>query len=40
MKLHLPLSRRTVLKGLGVAVALRFLEAMMPRGILGAAVEA
>jgi hypothetical protein len=29
-----------VLKGLGVAVALPFLEAMMPRAILGAAVEA
>src|SRR5436305_6633245 len=27
----LPLSRRTVLKGLGVSVALPFLEAMMPR---------
>lgn len=32
----LPLSRRTVLRGLGVAVALPFLEAMMPRSILGA----
>ncbi len=40
MKLHLPLSRRTVLKGLGVAVALPFLEAMMPRSILGATAAA
>jgi hypothetical protein len=36
----LHLSRRTVLKGLGVAVSLPLLEAMLPRSILGAAVEA
>ena len=31
----LPLSRRTVLKGLGVSVALPFLEAMMPQMAFG-----
>jgi hypothetical protein len=36
----LPLSRRTVLRGLGVAVALPLLEAMLPRSILGAPAAA
>jgi Protein of unknown function (DUF1552) len=35
--MHLPLSRRTVLRGLGAAVALPLLEAMLPQSILGAA---
>ena len=34
--LNRPLSRRTVLKGLGAAVALPFLEAMVPRPLYGA----
>src|SRR6476646_2184984 len=29
------LSRRTILRGLGVSMALPLLDAMMPRGILG-----
>ena len=34
--LHRPLSRRTVLKGLGATIALPFLEAMVPRQLYGA----
>jgi Protein of unknown function (DUF1552) len=37
--MHLHLSRRTVLKGLGTAVALPLLEAMLPQSILGAAAK-
>jgi hypothetical protein len=40
MTMHSHLSRRTVLKGLGVALSLPLLEAMLPRSILGAAAEA
>jgi hypothetical protein len=32
---HLPISRRTLLKGLGVSVALPFLEAMLPKLAFG-----
>ena len=38
--MHLPLSRRTVLRGLGAAVALPLLEAMLPRSIIGAPMTA
>jgi hypothetical protein len=35
-----PLSRRTVLRGIGTAIALPALEAMLPKGALGATVAA
>src|SRR4051812_31262178 len=38
MRRHL--SRRTVLRGLGVSMALPFLDAMLPRGIVSAASAA
>jgi Protein of unknown function (DUF1552) len=35
-----PISRRTILRGLGVSMALPLLDAMMPKGLLGAGGEA
>lgn len=35
-----PLDRRTLLKGVGAAIALPFLEGMLPRGIMAASTEA
>jgi hypothetical protein len=40
VKKHLLISRRTALKGLGVSIALPFLEAMMPPSVLGAPTQA
>src|SRR5260370_42676765 len=40
MRHHLQLSRRTVLQGVGAAVALPLLEAMLPETVLGAAAAA
>jgi hypothetical protein len=37
--LNRPVSRRTVLKGLGATIALPFLEAMLPRQVYGAALK-